>query len=112
MSTLEQHPNQCLRIFSHATRMLALVLAVALWMVPQMLNASGTRVLCDDHSLPVPIPAGEEEEVKHTKLPPLLLPGTGPSSRPSLSCPEPLNADQLPDAAHSEVPYPPPKAVA
>jgi hypothetical protein len=97
-----------LRHFSAGLRLLTCFLAFWLWMMPQVLNASGTRVICDEFGVPMPSPASEEEEVKHSKLPPLVYVSNGAPRQQ-------LPGRSLREAQHptlgtlKEVPYPPPK---
>lgn len=92
-----------------AMRVLVLLMAGWLWMLPQALNSSGVRTVCDEYGIPVPVPTSEEEELKHTKLAhcfqygaEALLPKP-PKARAPHSEHAPLAA------ALQEVPYPPPR---
>lgn len=90
-------------------RMLVFLMAAMLWCLPQATYTYGVNVVCDEYGAPAPAPAGEEEEVKHTKL------HHSFSHSSDVMAPQPPLA-RAPHTAHAmftaalqEVPYPPPR---
>lgn len=90
-------------------RLFTTLLAAWIWFLPQAMNSAGVQVVCDEYEVPAPVPAGEEEEVKHSKLSNPVpyganaLPPKPPIARAPHSGYAPLSAALL------EVPYPPPR---
>ena len=90
-------------------RLFTCLLAAWIWFLPQAMNSVGVKAVCDEYEVPAPVPAGEEEEVKHSKLANPVscgadsLPPKPPIARAPHSGYAPLSA------ALEEVPYPPPR---
>lgn len=90
-------------------RMLAAFLSYAVWMMPMIVTAPGVFDLCEEYDIQVPTPMSEEEEeLKHSKLPPLHQWITGHDDLEGLGRVV-RAAGPAPPASLLEVPYPPPR---
>lgn len=85
------------------------LLVLSLGLMPLMLASENVQGLMEEQGMPLPLPASEEEEVKHASIP--VWPVGGNLS--SLSAASPGKAPCAPEvvlsAALQEVPYPPPR---
>lgn len=92
--------------FGWALRSLALVFALWLFIVPQVMSTSTVIDLCEEAGS-TPLPLIEEEEVKHASTPPPGgLKGTGLDGMHNIILPE--GPDRPQQSLHGEVPHLPP----
>ncbi|MCW5900783.1 MAG: hypothetical protein KIT10_16110 [Flavobacteriales bacterium] len=99
--------SRALLVYGLAIRALALFVAFWLWMMPWVMNASGTRVICDEYGVPTPSPVGEEEETKHAvAFTWVVMPDHGGSDDDDAHPWSPADVPCMP--LYGEVPHPPP----
>lgn len=90
-------------------RIVVCFLAFWLWMMPRLMASEEVRGLYEEYGMKLPVPASEEEEVKHSSVYP--WPSSGAVPPRALPCADsaPHGADRPLATALQEVPHRPPR---